>query len=214
MSGRPLVSVITPTWQRHALLAEAIENVRQQTYRPLEHVVVSDGQDGDLVRWIVATRYNRPCPVDPADDVSLRFVELGQHWTGILRDSYAAAPLTVGMFLARGAYQMWLADDERITPDHCAALVELLEARGADLAYSKAELWWRDDPGRRLVIGTEPPHCGQITNVLYRAELLRHSLYVFGNDRTADWETIARWLAAGARYAFLDRVTVTHRVDR
>jgi glycosyltransferase involved in cell wall biosynthesis len=203
---RPLVSVLTPTWQRHDLVLEAIENVRAQTYRPLEHMVVSDGPDPALAA--------RMRSVQPRVDVPLWMFSLGQHWTGILRDSYAAAPVQTAMFLARGDYQAWLADDERMTPDHIASLVALLEASGADLAYSKAELWWRDDPSRRLVIGTDPPVCGQITNVLYRAELLRHSLYVFGNDRTSDWETIARWLAAGARAAFLDRVTLTHRVDR
>jgi hypothetical protein len=36
---RKLVSVITGTWQRHELLAEAIENVHAQTYRPLAHMV-------------------------------------------------------------------------------------------------------------------------------------------------------------------------------
>jgi glycosyltransferase involved in cell wall biosynthesis len=42
MKGK-LVSVVTGTWHRHELLMEAIKNVRAQTYRPLEHVIVSDG---------------------------------------------------------------------------------------------------------------------------------------------------------------------------
>jgi GT2 family glycosyltransferase len=56
---RPLVSVITPTWQRHELLLEAIENVRQQTYRPIEHVIVSDGPDAmNCVRMLAQMRKN------------------------------------------------------------------------------------------------------------------------------------------------------------
>jgi GT2 family glycosyltransferase len=212
--SRLLVSVLTGTWQRHELLAGAIENVRQQTYRPLEHVIVSDGPDRELSRYIMDVVLSEPCPVDDPRYVSLRFVELGQHWTGILRDSYAAAPLQTAMFLARGSYQIWLADDERMAPDHIASLVELLESRDADLAYSQAEIYMRDDPERRWVIGTDPPAYGQITNVLYRAELLRESLYVFGDDRASDWATYSRWLSAGARHAFLDRVTFTHRADR
>jgi len=212
MARRPLVSVLTPTWQRHGLLVKALEHVRAQTYRPLEHVVVSDGEDDDLARWLINTQYARDCAtIDPAEYVSLRFVQLGRNWTEYLPDSFAAAPMTVAMLVARGEYQTWLADDERMTPDHVESLVAALEGAGADFAYSRVELHHLD--GRREVIGTDPPREGQITNVLYRTDLLKRGLYPFGAGFTSDWRCISQWQSKGALHAFVDRTTLTHRVD-
>lgn len=213
MTTRPLVSIITPTWQRAELLAGCIENVRIQTYRPLEHVIVSDGSDGPTAQVAIAAL---DCvEVRPEHAVAVRFTALGRNWSTFLTDAYAAAPITVGMLMASGEYQMWLADDERMDPDHVEALVSALEAAGADFAYSKAHLYWAGAaPEASWVIGTDPPKLGQITNVLYRTDLLKRGLYAFGDDRASDWATIARWMAHGATWAFVDRCTLTHRVDR
>ena len=211
--SRPLVSIITPTWQRHDLLRCCMENVRAQTYRPIEHIIVSDGPDPQLegVGWEIEDSWLER----DFDDTGHRYYiySLGRNWSTLLPDSFCAAPLTVGMLIADGAYQMWLADDERMESDHVAGLVDALEASGADFAYSRVELTWRDDPGRREIIGTDPPTFGQITNVLYRTETLKLGLYPFGERMHSDWACISRWLSRGARYAFVPRVTLTHRVD-
>jgi len=210
VTTRPLVSVLTPTWRRPHLLRGAIENVRAQTYRPLEHVIVSDGIDRETARVAVAA-LDCAETLDPGRDVALRFVPLGRNWSSFLEDSFCAAPLTVAMLLASGEYQGWLADDERMDPDHVEALVSALESSGADFAYSRVDLWW--ESGRRETIGSDPPTCGQITNVLYRTEILRHGLFPFGAGMTADWACISQWQSRGARHAFVDRVTLAHRVD-
>lgn len=44
--ARPLVSVVIPTYQRAGLIAEALDSVAGQTWRPLEAVVVDDGSTG------------------------------------------------------------------------------------------------------------------------------------------------------------------------
>jgi len=206
---RPLVSVITPTWQRLDEVLEAIENVRAQTYRPLEHVVVSDGLDYDLGSY-----HDDGYLQELAGDVMLHHVQLGRNWSTYLPDSFCAAPTTVAMLVARGDYQMWLADDERMTPDHIATLVDAVERSGAGFAYSRVEMYRAEAPHARWIIGTDPPVCGQITNVLYRAEVLKLGLYVVGDQFTSDWATIERWMKGGATWAFVDRVTLTHRADR
>lgn len=211
MSTRPLVSVLTPTWQRPDLLMEAVGNVRAQAYRPLEHVIVSDGPDPELGCWLAAIgEADRQAGV-PERAVLICYVELGRNWSTYLVDSFVAAPTTVAMLLARGDYQLWLADDERMAPDHIAGLVDALEAAGADFAYSRVELSWPS--GRREGIGTDPPREGQITNVLYRTDLLKRGLYPFGAGMTSDWACIRRWMEAGATWAFVDRTTLTHVVD-
>lgn len=222
MSDRPLVSVVTPTWRRHELVLGCIESVRAQSYRPLEHVIISDGLDEPTLLLVDAEAEAQRrlsledrCLPNGRAPVPITFVELGQHWSGILPDSYAAAPITVASFLARGSYQMWLSDDERMEAEHIALLVDALERHDADFAYSKTRMHRVDQPPEQgYVIGADPPSRGEITNVLYRAELLARGLYVFGDDRGSDWATIQRWLERGARAAFVDRVTLTHRVDR
>jgi GT2 family glycosyltransferase len=206
---RKLVSILTPTWQRHDLLLRAVENVRAQTYRPLEHVVVSDGPDDDLQYRLIEPDNSFP----RARRVGVNIVQLGRNWSSYLPDSFCAAPLMVAMLLATGDYQTWLADDETMEPDHVASLVDALEADDADFAYSRVELYRANDPGRRWTIGTDPPERGQITNVLYRADLLKSGLYPFNAGMTSDWACVERWLRAGARYAFVDRLTLMHRVD-
>ncbi len=207
MSDRPLVSVITPTWQRPELLAECIANVREQTYRPLEHVIIGDGPDRKTARVAIAA-------LDCATvaDVAVRYVPLGRNWSTFLRDSFCAAPITVGMLVASGEYQTWLADDERMDPDHISSLVDALERDGGvDFAYGRVDMW---GPGRApWTIGSDPPRLGEITNVLYRADLLAAGLYPFGAGMTSDWACIEQWIRAGAIWAFVDRVTLTHRAD-
>jgi hypothetical protein len=203
---RPLVSVITPTWQRPDLLAECIENVRASSYRPLEHVIIGDGPDRKTARVAV-----RALDCATVADVAVRYVPLGRNWSSFLPDSFCAAPMTVGMLVAGGAYQTWLADDERMEPDHVEGLVDALKAQGADFAYGRVDMW---GPGRApWTIGSSPPQLGEITNVLYRADLLRHGLYPFGAGMTSDWACIGQWIRAGATWAFVDRVTLTHRAD-
>lgn len=206
---RKLVSVVTGTYQRHELLLEAIENVRQQTYRPLEHVIVSDGPDEEL-RLRLRAENDAPYS-DP--DIPIAYAECGRNWTSYLANSRNAAPMIVGQLLARGEYLTWLADDERMATDHIESLVDALELIEADFAYSQTEMYWLGHPDRRWVIGTDPPMGGQITNVLYRAKLLERGLTRLGAGGTADWDQIGRWVAGGARWAFVPRVTFEHRAD-
>lgn len=210
---RPLVSVITPTWLRSELLSGCVENVQAQGYRPLEHVVVSDGPDPRLAYHATHALECRAAAGDPST-VPVRAIELGRNWSTYLRDSFCAAPITVGMLAARGDYQTWLADDERMEPDHIEALVHALESRRADFAYGKVRMHAVGQPAERgYDIGSEPPTMGQITNVLYRADLLRRGLYPFGAGMVSDWCCIERWMAQGATWAYVPRVTLTHRYD-
>ena len=163
--SRKLVSVVTGTYQRHELLLEAIENVRSQTYRPLEHVIVSDGPDVALEILVNRSR-NADWESGPERCVPIRFVELGFWSSGLFTDSISAAPFMVAQLLARGDYQMWLADDERmLVPDHIDKLVDLIEQYEVDFAYPKVEMW-REGSEHRFVIGTNPPQAGQFTHCL------------------------------------------------
>lgn len=224
MSNRPLVSIITPTWQRHDLLRETIQNVREQTYSNLEHVIVSDGPDAELA--VLMRGANGPPPPKlrpgevtyqwrPWSHPPVRFVELGRNWSTFLPRSFGVAPLTVGAMMARGEYHLWLCDDERMQPDHVELLVDLIERTGADFVYPHVLMWRMGNPGIAWVIGTDPPEHGQFTHCLYRASALQKAMYRFGMPEGVenDWDMARRWMEAGATWAMSDRCTISHRAD-
>lgn len=209
MTVRPLVSAITGTWQRHALLLEAIENLREQTYRPLEHIVVSDGPD-PVLRELVARESGY-------QDVPITFVELGRNWSTYLTDSMSAVPFGVAQWMARGDLIMWLADDERLlVPDAIESMVGLLEASDADFVYPKVEFYWRGRTEKRFVLGEPFPREGTFTHCLHRADILDvpHGGFQTHVGAANDHEQVRRWIAAGKTWAFLDRVTLSHRIDK
>ena len=184
-----------------------IQQVRAQTYRPLEHVMVHDGPNPELRRRVTADWY---------PEVPLIFQELGRVWSDEFAYSRSAPPYQVAQLLASGPLQMWLADDEEMDPDHIKLLVNLLEETRSDFVYSKAV--WYTAPGLQppmaYIIGTYPPRPDQITNALYRIELLDYGKFETHVGRGTDWHQVGRWMEAGARYAMLDHVTFRHRADQ
>lgn len=209
MTDRPLVSVITGTWQRHDLLMEMIENIRAQTYRPLEMIIVSDGPDSALATDLVMR--GQPWVEAPP----IRFVELGRNWSSFLAASLSAVPFQVAQWLARGDLLLWCADDERFEPDHIESLVDLLQRTDSDFVYSRCRVWSVDStPDDYTEIGTDPPQLGQVTNALYRAELLDYRGFREHVGSGSDWDQVDGWMQAGARWAMLDRATMSHRRDK
>lgn len=204
MMADPLVSIVTATWQRPVEMADAIAQVRSQTYRPIEWVVVSDGPDPALRRFLARE----------AGDLPVVFAECGRHWSGELALSTGAAPFMVAQFLAHGPLQMWLSDDEAMDQQHVALLVDLLEASNSDFVYSRAEWWVPGHPEMTRIIGTDPPRPDEITNALYRTALLDYGTFMTHVGRGTDWHQISRWIDAGAAYAMLPGVTFRHRADQ
>lgn len=211
----PLLSVITPTWQRNDLLMEMIENISAQTYRPLEMVIVSDGPDyrldnllcdGGIVQQKARTA-----------GVPIRYHDLGRNFTTEgPPNSFGIGAITTGMLLARGEYLTVLCDDERmLVPDHFTKLVNLLEETGVDFTYPLVRIWRNGNPDgpETAIIGTDPPAYCQITHYVARASLLRKAMPVFGSH-PVDWSLVRDWMAAGATWRMLPEITFSHRLDQ
>jgi glycosyltransferase involved in cell wall biosynthesis len=208
---RPLVSVVTPTWQRPELLAETIRHLREQDYpNMLEHLIVSDGPDMRVEQVLdharLRTEYGNP---------QLFSVQLGRNWSGLMPSSFGIAPLLVGYLMARGDYVANLSDDDRMSPDYISRLVALLEETGADFAYSKARFYWSDQrPEDGYDIGTDPPQHGQITSMVARTSCFWRFGMPRWSSHPVDWSLISDWISAGARWAFLPEVLFWHRADQ
>lgn len=210
---RKLVSVVTGTYNRPRLVSKCIQEVRKQTYPNIEHCIVSDGPDELLRAWA----NNGWTQIEgDAYKVPIKFAETGRQWSHFLANSISAVPYQVAQWLASGDYLMWLADDEEITEDHIESLVDLLETEDVDFVYSKTNIWFNPETGRvgENTIGVYPPINGQLTEALYRVELLDYAGFEPHVGSGTDWHQIQTWLDYGASCAFLDRVTHTHRVDK
>lgn len=213
MSGKPLVSFITGTYERPDMIAELIENIRQQTYRPIEHCIVMEPSADPEINAEYRTVVEQARA--SGADVPIKFVEVGRHWSGFLANSISAVPFQVAQWLSSGEILAWAADDERFTPDHVEKLVALMEAEQADFVYPMQGCYWRGAVTRHVNwIGTDPPRYGQITHALYSVNLVDYRGFMPHVGSGTDWDQVDHWVKAGARWAFLREKTMSHKVDK
>lgn len=185
----PRVSVILPTKDRPAELAEALDSLADQTYPDFEVVLVNDG--GRDVSGL-AEEYR----------ASFEIVHVHREKSG-----GASAARNTGLEAASGELIAYLDDDDRFHPHHLSTLVTALDAESSDVAYSDAELCYferrgserkvverklvfsRDfDPGALLVYNYVPMPCVMhARNCLKRSGAFDESL-----SSLVDWDLFIR----------------------
>ncbi len=109
MSDQPLVSIIIPCYKQAQYLAETIDSVLAQTYRPLEIFVVNDGSPDDTEQ--VAQRYGD------------KIVYISKDNAGV------SAARNTAIAQARGYYMKFLDSDDQLHPEQIAWQVEALAGR-------------------------------------------------------------------------------------
>lgn len=118
MSSVPFVSVIVTTYNRPEMLVEALASVARQTWRNFEVIVVNDA--GEDVAATVA-----------------RFTSLSISYVQHDRNKGLAAARNTGISHARGAYLIFLDDDDIFYPHHLESLItEAMAHPEAGLVYS------------------------------------------------------------------------------
>lgn len=189
LARRPKISVITPTWQRRELLtSRCVPSVLAQDYAgEIEHVIVSDGPDEALAGV-------------PG------VVFLDSHRTALNKGILARI---TGTRLATGELLAYLDDDNAWRPDHLRLLEAAIAGRDASFAYSRAAC--SNGNGCRWEIGCAPPVFGQVDTslIVHKRGLLETAAWE-PSGRPADWHLVDRWLAAGARWAHVPRVTLDY----
>ena len=193
----PLISVITPTWQRHDLLLDrCIPSVAAQDYPAVQHVIVSDGPDNVLAGKVIA----RSCGALVWD--ALPAHDPGARWGHRAR--------LRGLELATGEYIAYLDDDNAYRPGHLAKLAAALNADpSAGFAYSQIMM---HNGGSSYVVGVPPPAYGQIDTsaIMHRRRLLDTATWRDAGQLTIDWDIVERWLHAGAGWAHVPEVTADY----
>jgi glycosyltransferase involved in cell wall biosynthesis len=194
----PLVSVITPTKNRLALLTQALDSVKGQTLDAWEHVVVDDGSD-DGTSEMMACRTT----ADPRVRYLVREGE--RKGANVCRN--------LALRAATAPFVVMLDSDDLLDPDCLLRRVEVMQ-RNADLDFATFQtgifIETVGDYGRQLddqLLGDdlsrflyfEAPWI--ITGPIWRREsLLRLGLF---DEALLSWQDIelhVRALCAGCRY--------------
>lgn len=209
------MTAITGTYPpRLPEMLDAMRNLRASTYPNLEHCIAVEGDNRAEVHETVFRIKQEAERLGCAD--STHVVGLGRWWSRFIAASISAVPFQVAQWMASGDYLMWFSDDERATPDHVESLVDLLEATDSDFVYPRVEIHFSAQFMRTStdIIGSDPPVLGGVSHALYRAELLDYRGFEHHVGSGTDWDQIRHWIEAGARWAMLPRVTLTHRADK
>lgn len=209
MNTRPLVSVVTPTWNRHdALLNVCVPSVQAQTYPNIEHIVVSDGMDIPMLTELLTVAFDSDSDSDSYD---MRFIGLGRNWHDFTGgQSIGAIPRRVGCSLAQGDYIAYLDDDDEFLPEHIEKLVTHLEEKQVDFVFSQMERDWSDHRPNDI-IGDGRILYGRVGTpmLLHKAECLQKVTWrpeAYGEDFTFYVDL----MKAGYTFSFLPEVTVRY----
>lgn len=197
----PLVSVITPTWQRHErLLNRCVPSVQAQAYPRVEHVIACDGQDPELAQRIDELASGGAFS-HPVTFVHLPEHAPEQHWGHLAR--------LEGIKAAKGDYVTYVDDDDSLRDNHVSLLAGCLKNNpGAGWAYSVMESHSNSGLATHIGYGGYPS-CGQIGTpmIMHRRETLEHGTWGPASS-TEDWDLVQRWQAAGIAYEHVPTVTV------
>lgn len=119
---RPLVSVILPTYNCAAFLAQAVESILAQSYRPLEVIAIDDGSSDGTLELLHG--FGEPVRV---------FAQA---------NAGPAAARNRAVAEARGEYLAFLDGDDLWLPGHTEALVACATAPGATpVVYGNWQVW-------------------------------------------------------------------------
>jgi glycosyltransferase involved in cell wall biosynthesis len=199
--ANPLVTVVTPTWGRNQFIMRAVMSVALQTYRPIQHIVVSDGPNPELESML-------RCVSKEHQDTGYELLveSLPEHGMG---GRWGHTARLLGLGLAKGKYIAYLDDDDEYLSQHVANLARLLED-DPEIGFSHACLVMHD-PGNAWLCGSYPAAYGRITTsaIMHRKELLDIATWRDdGQQETVDWDLLARWLEAGVQSAYCPEISV------
>jgi glycosyltransferase involved in cell wall biosynthesis len=120
----PLVSVIIPTYNRAALVAEAVASVFSQTFQDFEILVVDDGSTDNTATTLAPWK---------GVNVLRRRTRIG-----------VAAARNLGATAARGEWLAFLDSDDLWLPEKLARQMAYLEAQPGLLLCQSDETWVRN----------------------------------------------------------------------
>lgn len=199
-----LVSIVIPTFNRGALLDEALASTRVQEHRPLEVVVVDDCSTDDTAARVAAFR---------ADVEAENFKIISVMGSG----AGSAAARSLGFQASSGDAVLFLDSDDVLTFDGLPKLVaELKSSRQHDFAYGRVQLTGESLESLDEEIGREIGHKlsesimdydWHTMGALYRSELVeRVDAWRDGINGSDDWVFQSRIKLTARSGVFVDAI--------
>jgi glycosyltransferase involved in cell wall biosynthesis len=134
---RPLVSIVTPSYNQKAFLEETMRSVLEQDYEPLEYIVVDDGS------------------TDGSADIVRRYADRLAWWTTKPNEGQTAA-INDGFAHSTGELMGYVNSDDTLLPGAIATMVEELE-RDDRLLLVYGDALYTDDESRETgYLGARP----------------------------------------------------------
>ncbi len=122
---RPLISIIIPVYNREGVVGRTLYSVLQQTYRPVQVVLVdNDSTDGSLA---VLNRYRQE---HDAAGFAVDVASEPVHTAGAARNR--------GLQLARGEWVMFFDSDDVMLPTLVESYVQAINTHSPDMVLTKA----------------------------------------------------------------------------
>lgn len=198
MASLPFVSVIVPTHKRAVLLERALRSIRaQKADVPFEIIVVSDA-------------------IDPSTD-AVCAAELTSSDTYVRRSGFAgpSASRNLALSLVRGAYVLFLDDDDAWHPEFLARLLEQEPVRQNLPVYFNCSVAQerRLPQGPQFISETDVNYDGRLTKDIYVKNQIHMSCLAIPRTILSgiEFDTCMRayedW---DFMLAILDRVSLTH----
>jgi len=142
VSGGPLVSIITPVYNRSDYLGETIESVLAQTFTDWELLIIDDGSETDENQKIAEEYCNR--------DTRIHYAYRAHAGTSATRNH--------GIALAKGRYLGFLDSDDRYLPNALDTLVRGLQSshRNVKLVYGDFFKYYQSENRYHPTLATPP----------------------------------------------------------
>jgi glycosyltransferase involved in cell wall biosynthesis len=145
---RPLVSIVTPSYNQAPFLEETIRSVLEQDYEPIEYVVVDDGS------------------TDESAEIVARYADRLAWWTRQENAGQVAA-LNRGFARSTGELMGYLNSDDTLLPGAVARMVDELE-RDPSLLLVYGDALYTDERSRQT--GNLPSREFDVVEMVRRAD--------------------------------------------
>ena len=181
MSENIRVTVVIPAYNAEEFIEDAVKSCFNQTYRPMETIVVNDGSTDTTANKVTAladTLYR--------NDFKLRLLDVGKNMG-------AANALNVGFSSAEGAYICWLsADDIFIDREKIQKQISCMKKNRADWGYFRDYYSGSNISTSRLVKSSYLPRLRILDRLFIRDSDLRLAILFFRNPINGSSAVIKR----------------------
>jgi len=178
MITKKTFSIIVPTYNREALICETLDSVREQTYRPIEIIVVDDGSTDDTESVVRLWTGN-----NETDDLTLKYF--------YQKNSGVGAARNFGIKQLSGKYVQFLDSDDRISPKRLQKLADVFEKEQCDFIQTGFE-GFDADTGEIIQTAYGKPEENQVELALkgrFWANTLRAAMIAELVNKIGPWNT-------------------------